>query len=295
MKILLIGTVKLSYNVLKTLIKMDVSVVGVVTKKKSNFNSDFHDLTPYALKHNIPVCHFKLSNKPQYISFIKDLSPDLIYCFGWSHILPEEVISIPKIATIGFHPATLPSNKGRHPIVWALFLGLKETSSTFFIINSGIDTGNIISQKRITINIDDNADSLYNKIISIAIKQVKRFTSDFIQGNKIIEIEQDVNDGNIWRKRGINDGSIDFRMNSFAIYNLVRALTHPYVGAHINFENKEIKIWEVEINKDKLPDNVEPGKILSVNENRILVKTYDSSIFLVDHGFDELPKVGNYL
>ena len=83
-------------------------------------------------------------------------------------------------------------------------------------------------------------------------------------------------------------------MSSLAIYNLVRALTKPYVGAHVEYGEKEIKIWKVKIIENSLK-NFESGKILNINENKILVKTYDSAIELVDHEFIDLPKIGEYL
>jgi len=78
-------------------------------------------------------------------------------------------------------------------------------------------------------------------------------------------------------------------------YNLVRALTHPYVGAHIVYKNNEIKIWKIEESKyDKV--NIEPGKILNISKNgEILVKTYDNAIRIIKHEFIELPKNGEYL
>ena len=81
--------------------------------------------------------------------WIQDLNPDLIFCLGWSSLLKRSTLDIPKFGVIGYHPSLLPKNKGRHPIIWALALGLKETGSTFFLMNEGVDTGKIINQKRL--------------------------------------------------------------------------------------------------------------------------------------------------
>ena len=102
----------------------------------------------------------------------------MIYCFGWSHILSEKIISCSKYGVAGFHPASLPKNRGRHPIVWALFLGLKDTASTFFFIDKNVDSGNIISQKIINISDKDDAQTLYNKIINSSFIQIKNFTDE---------------------------------------------------------------------------------------------------------------------
>ena len=148
-KILFIGTVEFSYKALSTLIENKFEIVGVLSKKESNFNSDYYDLTPLAKDNNIPIIYRTKDNKEEIISFIKSLNPDIIYCFGWSHILTKSILSIPKYGVIGFHPAELPNNRGRHPIIWALVLGLKQTASTFFVMDEGADTGDIISQEKI--------------------------------------------------------------------------------------------------------------------------------------------------
>lgn len=293
-KILFIGTVEFSYKALSALIENKFDIVGVLTKSESNFNSDYCDLTPLAKANNIPVFYRTNHNQDEIISFINSKNPDIIYCFGWSHILPKIILSIPKHGVIGFHPAELPNNRGRHPIIWALFLGLKQTASTFFIMDEGADTGDIISQEKINIY-EDNAFSLYNKIINVALKQIVSFTLELETKRAFLfKIKQDKKEGNSWRKRTKNDGKIDFRMTSRAILNLVNALSRPYIGAHLEFQEKEVKVWEVKEEKtNKL--NHEPGKVLEVDGSDLIVKTYDGSIRIIDHEFNHLPLKGQYL
>ena len=294
-KILFIGTVEFSYRALSTLIENKFNIVGVLTKSESNFNSDYYDLTPLAKANNIPIFYRTKDNQDEIISFINSKNPDIIYCFGWSHILPKNILSIPKHGVIGFHPAELPNNRGRHPIIWALFLGLKQTASTFFIMDEGADTGDIISQEKIKI-IEDNAFSLYNKIINVALKQIVSFSLELeTKGAFLDKIKQDKTEGNSWRKRTKNDGKIDFRMTSRAILNLVNALSRPYVGAHIEFQEEEVKVWEVKEEEKINKLNHEPGKVLEIDGSDLIVKTYDGSIRITDHEFNHLPLKGEYL
>jgi methionyl-tRNA formyltransferase len=293
-KILFIGTVEFSYRALSVLIENKFDIVGVLTKSESNFNSDYYDLTPLAKANHIPIFYKTKNNQDEIISFINSKNPDIIYCFGWSHILPKNILSIPKHGVIGFHPAELPNNRGRHPIIWTLFLGLKQTASTFFVMDEGADTGDIISQIKIKI-IEDNAFSLYNKIINVALKQIVSFTLELEKKGEFLDkIKQDKIEGNSWRKRTKNDGKIDFRMTSRAILNLVNALSRPYVGAHLEFQEKEVKVWAVKEEKiNKL--NHEPGKVLEIDGSDLIVKTYDGSIRITDHDFNHLPLKGQYL
>ncbi len=292
MKIVFIGCVQLSYATLETLVDHKFEIVGVVTKKKSSFNSDFKDLTPLAEKVGCPIFYYD-KNDDDLTLFIEKTNADIIYCFGWSHLLPESVFSITKHGAIGFHPAKLPMNRGRHPLIWALVLGLEETATSFFFIEKEADTGDIISQENISISLKDDATSLYKKIIAKAQEQVLRFSREFAE-DKIQRVSQRNENSNYWRKRTKEDGLIDWKMSALGIYNLVRALTHPYIGASFLYKDNEVKVWKVRI-EDNTPSNLEQGKVLQVNSNEILIKCMDKGIWLLEHELKELPKVGDYI
>jgi methionyl-tRNA formyltransferase len=162
-------------------------------------------------------------------------------------------------------------------------------------MDEGADTGDILSQKEFAINFDDDANVLYNRLIENALVQIEDFCSQLETGN-YTRIQQDTTKGNSWRKRGKKDGIIDFRMSSITVCNLIRALTKPYVGAHVEYNGTDIKIWEVKLSEyDTANYNIEPGKVLHILENKIEVKTGDSAIWLINHEFRELPQIGTYI
>ena len=101
---------------------------------------------------------------------------------------------------------------------------------------------------------------------------------------------------NTWRKRSIKDGVIDFRMSSTSICNLVRALSKPYIGAHLEYKNQNITVWAVEPDYDEINlEFIEHGKVLNIIDNKIKIKTGDSSIWITKHEFFELPQIGSYI
>ena len=193
---------------------------------------------------------------------------------------------------VGYHPANLPKNRGRHPLIWALALGLKKSASTFFFMKEGADNGDILSQKDYEILYEDDTRTLYEKVTNLALKQIEEFLPKL--ENRTYKVKkQDETLANVWRKRSKKDGEIDFRMCSLSIYNLVRALTKPYVGAHVVCKGEDVKIWKVsEVNCDL--ENIEPGKVLEVKDGTILVKCYDKAVRIIEHEFKQLPKVGEY-
>lgn len=301
MKIIVIGCVRFSHQVLKHLLSLQsssIEVIGVITRRQSKINSDFCSLEPLADAHNIPCLIAEGNNQLPLARWLKEKSPDVIYCFGWSYLLKKEILTIPKLGVIGYHPAALPRNRGRHPIVWALALGLEQTASTFFLMNEGADSGDIISQRFVTIEKTDDAGTLYQKLTDIALEQITEFTKQLATGI-LTKCPQNNSHANHWRKRSIKDGEIDWRMSAEGIYNLVRALTHPYVGAHCMYNNVEVKIWKSEIVEDSAfasnIKNFEPGKVLKLDGTTVIVKCGDGAIKLIEHGFNDLPEEGSYL
>jgi methionyl-tRNA formyltransferase len=293
MRAVFIGTVKFSLRSLEKLISLNINLVGVVTKESSSFNSDFVDLKPLCISNGIPCLHVDDINSLDSIKWIKDSNPDVIFCFGWSSLIKKEILNIAPMGVVGYHPTKLPMNRGRHPLIWALALGLKESASTFFFMDEGVDSGDILSQLDFEILYQDDACSIYDKVIKIALSQIDEFIPQLKEGNYLRNKQNDQL-SNIWRKRNKLDGKIDFRMGSITIYNLVRGLTKPYIGAHIKYEGQDISVWKVkEIENNQ--KNIEPGKVIEIIGKSFIVKSLNNAVEIMEHDFKTLPKVGEYL
>jgi methionyl-tRNA formyltransferase len=295
MKIVYIGSVEFSAKSLEKLYEISAHIVGVITKAASAVNSDFRDLSPVAKANGTPSHYTKNINSEDTLAWIRSLQPDVIMCFGWSNLIKKEVLEAAPMGVVGFHPALLPNNRGRHPLIWAKALGLKESGNTFFFMDEGADTGDVLSQKSFEIKQADDAGTLYQKMSDVAMGQIEEFHAQLSSG-EYPRLVQDKTAGNNWRKRGMRDGEIHFKMNTLAIANLVRALTKPYVGAHVAVGENNYTVWEVAegIGKETWT-NIEPGKILSTEGTKFEVKTGDGSIWLTNHEFETTPQIGTYI
>ena len=280
-RIIFIGTVNFSQTILDSLIANGGFVIGVITSEDKKINSDYCDLSVLCDEHSIDCIKIGDINSTDSKNWIRARSPDIIFCFGWSRLLKKEILQIPPMGVVGFHPANLPMNRGRHPLIWALALGLEATASTFFLMDSYADNGEIISQVKVEIKYEDDAASLYAKVAKIAIIQVKEILAMLETGNLNKE-RQDSSISNIWRKRTQKDGKIDWRMSSRSIYNLVRALTKPYVGAHFSFLGTDYKVWKCKEYGNEEHSNLEPGKLLHAKDGRLVVKCGHGAIELVE-------------
>lgn len=293
MRLVFIGCVDFSASCLEVLLDLDANVVGVCTRASSASNSDHKDLTPIATAHGVPVLDSPDINAQCSVQWIKEKSPDVIFCLGWSNLLKEEILGIAPMGVIGFHPAALPQNRGRHPLIWALALGLDATASTFFFMDHGADSGDILSQEKVCISRDDDASSLYRKIKLVAADQIRKFLPLLVSGDYLVE-PQNHKYANYWRKRGVSDGAIDWRMSASVIYNLVRALTVPYIGAHFQNEGVKIKVWKCRVIED-LQNNIEPGRVVGWGDVGPIIKCGEGAVELIS--FDESFEacVGSFL
>ncbi|WP_461208455.1 formyltransferase family protein [Desulfocurvus sp. DL9XJH121] len=293
MRIVFIGSVEFSRRMLAVCLDAGVQVVGVVAKPESAYNVDFVDLACMADAHGLDLLHTKCINAPETLAWAREHRPDVIFCFGWSSLLGRELLAIPPLGVVGYHPAMLPSNRGRHPLIWALALGLECTGSTFFFMDEGADSGDILSQSEMPIAYEDDAAVLYERMCATAAIQVREFLPSLADGS-YVRVPQDSACANAWRKRGRSDGRIDFRMTSRAIYNLVRALTRPYPGAHVETPEGDVTVWKIR-ECAIAPANLEPGKVLWVRDGGIGVKCGLGAVELVEHEFEVLPNEGDYL
>jgi methionyl-tRNA formyltransferase len=297
MRIVFIGCIESSHRLLRRLLQVpEAEVVGIVTRSSSSFNADFQSLEPLANKHDIP-CYIDTGNDQNEIArWISERNPKVGYCFGWSYLLERKILSLPELGFIGFHPTKLPRNRGRHPIIWALVLGLEETASTFFFMDEEADSGDLLSQRDVTIRWTDDARTLYNRILDTAEKQVAAFTPR-LADRKHRRVPQNDDEANYWRKRSYEDGKVDWRMSSVSIYNLIRALACPYPGAHCMVGGNEVKLWAAKVIDEEFEDigHLEPGKVLASETDRIAVKCGGGVISIQEHEFNTIPDTGDYL
>lgn len=258
MRIVFVGAVDFSRHCLETLLRLQAEVVAVVTvaPEKSHLNSDYVDLGPIAARHNMPLLRVRQISSPENVEWIRAQRPDVVCVFGFSQLLSPELLSVAPLGCLGTHPALLPRNRGRHPIIWALVEGLTETGLTFLYLDEGVDSGDILWQRPVAIAPDDDAGSLYVKIRDLAQVAIAEFLPQ-LQAGTAPRTPQDHSRATYWRKRTEADGLIDWTASSQTIHNLIRGLARPYVGAHMLQNGQRSVVW-----KSRLPTTPVPNDLV---------------------------------
>lgn len=288
MKIIFVSGVKFGYELLKYLLERNWNFEAVISydNSKRKLFSDmvsFDDLTSqYKIKH-IKV---KNINEKENVKIIKEISPDLILVLGWSQILKNEILKIPTIGIIGSHPTELPKFRGRAPIPWSIIKNIKQSALTFFWIEEGTDTGSILDQQKFIISEEDDATSIYEKIIQLGKNMILK-NLELLAKGKIIKIKQDESKFiENWPKRTPEDGKIDWSKPAKEIQTLIRATTHPYPGAFTFFKDTKLIVWKSSIIKEDL---AVPGKIMSIDGNGVKIGTGNDAVKLtsISYGDDQ--------
>lgn len=292
LKIVFVSGVKFGYDILSYILEKDWEISAIISYSsdlKKNF-SDYANFDLLAKKYGIINKKVKKINEEENIAFIKKLNPDLILVMGWSQLLNNDIIKIPKFGIIGSHPTELPKYRGRAPIPWTIIKELKNSALTFFYIEEGVDNGDIVDQKLFEVKKSDDALIIYNKIIELGKNMLEKNLSLLKLGQVIRKKQNEDEFIENWPKRNPSDGEINWNSNAKDIDKLIRATTHPYPGAYTFFKNKKIIIWKSTFNES---ENFESGKIISVVDGIPKIGTKKGTISFQKISIENKPNETN--
>ena len=241
LKVVFMGTPDFALNVLQVLID-NCNVIGVVSQPdKLVGRKKILTKTPIkvlAEKYNIPV--FQPKKIREEYQYIIDLNPDIIVTCAYGQIIPKVLLDYPKYKCINVHASLLPKLRGGAPIHKAIIDGYEETGVTIMYMDEKMDSGDIISQKKIEIKDTDTVGILWDKLSVMGAELLLKTLPDIINNNlnRINQNEDEVSYAyNIKRE----EEKIDFSKSTKEVFNRIRGL-NPYPGAYAKLNNKIVKI-----------------------------------------------------
>jgi len=274
------GTPEFAVPSLNILVQNNYDICGVVTvpdkKKGRGLNLSYSDVKKFSMKHSLNILQPDNLRDPEFIKTLTDLKPDLILVVAFK-ILPEEVYTIPKYGSVNLHASLLPKFRGAAPINHALINGETETGVTTFFLKKKVDTGNIILQKRINIEEDDDAGTLHDKLSELGASCVLETVRVIEAGNVIPQVQNDSNASpapKIFKENCM----IDWNQNAGKIHNFIRGLS-PYPAAFTFLNNRSVKIFRSALTGN--PKKETPGSIV-VEDKKLLVSCLDNMIEILE-------------
>lgn len=153
---------------------------------------------------------------------------DLVVLAWWPYILKPELIEIPRLGCLNFHPSFLPYNRGKHYNFWAIVEGAP-FGVTIHWVDAAVDSGDIAFQSRIETTWEDTGATLYYKAQEAIVRLfMERFPE--IKAGRIPRIPQELDRGSVHRARELEEASrieLDQKYTARALLNLLRARTFP--------------------------------------------------------------------
>jgi len=234
MRIVFMGTAELSCASLETLAGDEKYFVAAVITQPDKPKGRDLKLQPspvksLALKLNLPVLQPARARDEQFIAELRGLKPDLIVVVAYGHILPQTILDLSEFGCLNVHTSLLPKYRGAAPIQWAIANGETETGVTVMKMDAGLDTGPIISQRRIPILPEDDSATLHDRLARLGAELLAQTIPDFVAG-KVQPQPQPVEGVGHAPKIKKEDGRIDWNLPAKTIWNRLRAFT-PWPGA----------------------------------------------------------------
>lgn len=260
--IIFIGAERVGKAVLKALLKAEKNIVAVFTAHPSLKSkiADYIDFSDLEKRFPHVKFHYILNSRDaSVIQKIKYYRPEVIFIISWSQIIPTEILRIPSKGVIGLHYSLLPNRRGGAPLNWAIIDGLRETGITLFYMDEGIDTGDIIAQRKLHIRYKDTIKDLLDKIKKIAPSIILKNFDTILRGDAL-RIKQDQQKATYTQRRTPKDSAIDWSWDLEKIYNFIRALVPPYPSAFIISSNKKVlftSVKKISIKKLKIEGYIE--------------------------------------
>jgi len=290
MRIVFMGTPEFAVESLKILVENKYDVVGVVTMpdKPSGRGHKLQSsaVKQYALEHNLPVLQPEKLKDESFLEELKSLKADLQIVVAF-RMLPEVVWNMPEFGTFNLHGSLLPQYRGAAPINWAIINGEKETGATTFFLTHEIDTGKIILQEKLTINENDNAGTVHDKLMEIGAGLVKK-TVDLLMENKIEGIDQSqfgTSPSELKPAPKIfkETCEIDVSSSVESVHNFVRGLSpYPAAWIEVQFPNQAekmtLKVYETE--KEPEAHNLPVGTLVTDGKKLAKIALADGFILL---------------
>ena len=278
-KVIFMGTPAFSVPILQALIDEEtIEIVGVVSQPDRKVGRK-QIITPppvkqLAMEHNLTMYQPEKLSGSDEMKEIFELDIDLIITAAYGQYVPTKLLNAPTHRAINVHASLLPKYRGAAPIHYAVLNGDEKTGVTIMYMEKEMDAGNIISQREIAINDEDDTGNLFEKL-SLVGRDLLMDTLPAIfagENESIVQNEDEVTFSPMISKE---QEKIDWTLTAREVFNHIRAL-RPAPGAYTILEDQRFKIWAAEVVEDNT--SAEPGTIIFADTKEMYVACGEGSV-----------------
>lgn len=274
MRIVFIGTGEIGVPTLRALLNSEHEVVAVVTQPDKRVGRE-QSIEPPPIKKEIaktriPILQPARIKDQQATEEIRGFAPDVVVVVAYGQILQRDLLEIPRLACLNLHASLLPRWRGAAPIQAAIVAGDCETGITAMYMDEGLDTGDILLQRRVEILPNDTGGSLHDRLAQIAPEALLESLRLLSAGNAP-RIAQDNARTTYAPKLKREHGLIDWSESAEAIERKIRAY-NPWPGAFMKVDRQNLKVFSASV----VDLNGQPGEVLRSDEDLVVATGKDA-------------------
>ncbi len=250
MRLLFIGTSPFAVPSLRKLVESpDYAVLAVVTQPdKPQGRGGKLSVSPVkaaAAALNLPLFQPEKVRAKEFVQTVRELAPEIIVVAAFGQIIPQRMLDIPPLGSINVHGSLLPRWRGAAPMQYALMAGDQETGVTTMMMDAGLDTGDILQQMSLSLEMIADLSELEMKLSEIGAELLMQTLAALAAGD-CPRVPQDEARVTLSPPLPPDIGELDWAHPAEELHNLVRGVT-PKPGAYVFVQGKRLKIWRTEI------------------------------------------------
>ena len=232
-----------------------------------------------ALTADLPVYQPASYRKQEVWDEFRALKPDLQVMAFVTLFVPSQFLNIPTYGSIQYHPSLLPKGRGASAINWPIIQGESETGLSIFWPDDGLDTGDVLLQKKTPISDTDTLGSVYfDRLFPMGVEAMLEAVN-LVKAGKAPRIKQDESLATYEGRCGDDNARIDWGKPWRQIHNLIRGCS-PSPGAWTMLDGKKLQVFEAKPLPAKDPKGIggKIGEIVDLGSDGFSVVCADGRI-----------------
>ncbi|ATV45155.1 methionyl-tRNA formyltransferase [Pectobacterium brasiliense] len=275
LRIIFAGTPDFAARHLDALLSSGHEVVGVFTQPDRPAGRG-NKLTPSPVKvlaeqHSIPVFQPKSLRPEENQAMVQALNADVMVVVAYGLILPQPVLSMPRLGCINVHGSLLPLWRGAAPIQRALWAGDSETGVTIMQMDVGLDTGAMLHKISCPILPQDTSATLYDKLAELGPCGLLETLEQLADGSAVAETQNDAL-ATYAEKLSKEEARLNWQLSAEQLERCIRAF-NPWPVSYFIVDEQPVKVWKAEVIAKA--HGSQPGTIIQADKQGIQVATAD--------------------
>ena len=219
----------------------------------------------------------KLRNNAEALQMLKEVEADVMVVAAYGLILPQDVLDTPKHGCLNIHASLLPRWRGAAPIQRAIEAGDAETGVCIMQMDIGLDTGDVVSEHRYTIQPTDTANEVHDALMNLGAEAIVADLQQLKAEGRLKSVKQPEEGVTYAQKLSKEEARINWNESAAVIERKIRAF-NPVPAAWVEYQGKPMKIWRAEV----VAQQGRAGEVLSCSADGLVVACGENALKITE-------------